>query len=57
MLDRVRNLAAARMKAQFEHVTIPDGCSIRVFHRLILKIPFEWHHHSGHRAGPKYVTI
>jgi len=33
------------MKPQFEHVTIPKGCSIRVFDRRILEIPFEWHHH------------
>jgi AraC-like DNA-binding protein len=33
------------MKPQFEHVTMPKGCSIRVFHRQIPEIPFEWHHH------------
>jgi len=33
------------MKPQFEHVTIPKGCSIRVFHRQIPEIPFEWHLH------------
>jgi AraC-like DNA-binding protein len=33
------------MKPQFEHVAIPKGCSIRVFHRQIAEIPFEWHHH------------
>jgi AraC-like DNA-binding protein len=33
------------MKPQFEHVTIPKGCSIRVFNRQIPEIPFEWHHH------------
>ena len=33
------------MKPQFEHVTIPSGCSIRVLHRQIPHIPFEWHHH------------
>ena len=33
------------MKAQFEHVTFPIGCSIRVYHRQIPAIPFEWHHH------------
>ncbi len=33
------------MKPQFEHVTIPKGCSIRVFNRRIPEIPFEWHHH------------
>jgi hypothetical protein len=33
------------MKPQFEHVAIPKGCSIRVFHRQIAEIPFEWHYH------------
>jgi len=33
------------MKPQFEHVTIPKGCSIRVFNRQIPEIPFEWHRH------------
>lgn len=33
------------MKLQFEHVTIPEGCSIRVLNRRIPEIPFEWHHH------------
>lgn len=33
------------MKPQFERVTIPDGCSIRVFNRRVPAIPFEWHHH------------
>jgi AraC-like DNA-binding protein len=33
------------VKALFEHVTFPSGCSIRVYHRQIPAIPFEWHHH------------
>jgi AraC-like DNA-binding protein len=33
------------MKPQFEHVTIPENCSIRVFNRRVSGIPFEWHHH------------
>jgi AraC-like DNA-binding protein len=33
------------MKPQFERVTFPEGCSIRVYHRQISEIPFEWHHH------------
>lgn len=33
------------MKPQFEHVTIPSGCSIRVLNRRVSAIPFEWHHH------------
>jgi AraC-like DNA-binding protein len=41
-------LLAARLrtvKPQYERVTIPDGCSIRVYHRQLAQIPFEWHHH------------
>jgi AraC-like DNA-binding protein len=33
------------MRCQFEHVTFPKGCSIRIYHRQVPSIPFEWHHH------------
>jgi AraC-like DNA-binding protein len=33
------------MKPHLEHVTMPKGCSIRVFNRQIPEVPFEWHHH------------
>src|SRR5271163_3958800 len=33
------------MKPQFESVTCPKGCSVRVYHRRVEEIPFEWHHH------------
>ena len=33
------------MKPQFESVTFPKGCSVRVYHRRVPEIPFEWHHH------------
>src|ERR1700722_16107818 len=33
------------MRCQFEHVTFPKGCSIRIFHLHVPSIPFEWHHH------------
>jgi len=33
------------MKPQFESVTFPKGCSVRVYHRRVVEIPFEWHHH------------
>lgn len=33
------------MKCQFEHVRFAKGCSIRIYHRQIPCIPFEWHHH------------
>ncbi len=33
------------MRPQFERVTFPAGCSVRVYKREIPEIPFEWHHH------------
>jgi AraC-like DNA-binding protein len=33
------------LKPRFERVTLPAGCSIRVYNRRIPDIPFEWHHH------------
>lgn len=33
------------MKPQYEHVTYAPGCSIRVYHRQLARIPFEWHRH------------
>jgi AraC-like DNA-binding protein len=33
------------MKPQFERVTFPNGCSLRVYNRRVSEIPFEWHHH------------
>jgi len=33
------------MKPQFERVTFPNGCSLRVYNRRVAEIPFEWHHH------------
>ena len=33
------------MKPQFERVTYPHGCSLRVYNRRVPEIPFEWHHH------------
>jgi AraC-like DNA-binding protein len=33
------------MKPQFERVTFPEGCSLRVYNRRVREIPFEWHHH------------
>ena len=33
------------MKPQFERVTYPNGCSLRVYNRRVSEIPFEWHHH------------
>ncbi|TDG11046.1 AraC family transcriptional regulator [Paraburkholderia guartelaensis] len=33
------------MKAAYEHVDFGHDCSIRVYHRRLRRIPFEWHHH------------
>ncbi len=33
------------MKPQYERITFPRGCSLRVYHRRVPAIPFEWHHH------------
>ncbi len=33
------------MKPQFESVPFPKGCSVRIYHRRVAEIPFEWHHH------------
>jgi AraC-like DNA-binding protein len=33
------------MKATYEHVEFGDSRSVRVYHRRLTKIPFEWHHH------------
>ncbi len=33
------------MKPHYERVAIPDDCSIRLYHRKLAAIPFEWHQH------------
>ncbi len=33
------------MKAAYEHVQFGERCSVRVYHRRLPRIPFEWHHH------------
>ncbi|MBN3849953.1 AraC family transcriptional regulator [Paraburkholderia sp. Ac-20342] len=33
------------MKAAYEHVDFGASCSVRVYHRRLPRIPFEWHHH------------
>jgi len=43
-VEGVRN-RRPKLKSQFEHITFPKGCSIRVYHRQIPAIPFEWHYH------------
>jgi len=50
------------MKPAYEHVTMEAGCSIRVFHRKLPRIPFEWHHHPEYELtltmnsrGKRYI--
>lgn len=50
------------MKASFEHVARSEGCSLRVYHRRLQRIPFEWHHHPEYEltltlnsAGRRYI--
>jgi AraC-like DNA-binding protein len=33
------------MKPAYERVDFGEGCSVRVYHRRLPRIPFEWHHH------------
>ncbi|MBR7915819.1 AraC family transcriptional regulator [Burkholderia vietnamiensis] len=39
------------MKPQYEHVTYAPGCSIRVYHRQLARIPFEWHRHPEYELA------
>ncbi|SIT43372.1 AraC family transcriptional regulator [Paraburkholderia ribeironis] len=50
------------MKPAYEHVTMDAGCSIRVYHRKLARIPFEWHHHPEYELtltmnshGKRYI--
>ncbi|RDU94699.1 helix-turn-helix domain-containing protein [Trinickia dinghuensis] len=50
------------MKPTYEHVTMDAGCSIRVYHRKLPRIPFEWHHHPEYELtltmnsrGKRYI--
>ena len=50
------------MKPAYEHVTMDAGCSIRVYHRKLPRIPFEWHHHPEYELtltmnsrGKRYI--
>ena len=50
------------MKAAFEHVDFGRDCSVRVYHRLLARIPFEWHHHPEYELtltmnsqGKRYI--
>lgn len=50
------------MKAAFEHVDIAQECSVRIYHRKLQNIPFEWHHHPEYEltltmnsSGKRYI--
>lgn len=50
------------MKPVYEHITIGAGCSVRVFHRKLARIPFEWHRHPEYEltltmnsCGKRYI--
>lgn len=50
------------MKPAYEHVSFGDGCSVRVYHRRLPSIPFEWHHHPEYELtltlnshGKRYI--
>lgn len=50
------------MKPAYEHVTMDVGCSIRVYHRKLARIPFERHHHPDYELtltmnsrGKRYI--
>lgn len=50
------------MKAAYEHVDFGGSCSVRVYHRSLPRIPFEWHHHPEYELtltmnsqGKRYI--
>lgn len=50
------------MKPAYERVDFGEGCSVRVYHRRLPKIPFEWHHHPEYELtltmnsrGKRYI--
>jgi AraC-like DNA-binding protein len=50
------------MKPAYEHVEFGDQCSVRVYHRRLPRIPFEWHHHPEYELtltlnshGKRYI--
>jgi AraC-like DNA-binding protein len=50
------------MKPAYEHVEFGEGCSVRVYHRKLPRIPFEWHHHPEYELtltlnskGKRYI--
>lgn len=50
------------MKPAYEHVQFGDECSVRIYHRRLARIPFEWHHHPEYELtltlnsqGKRYI--
>jgi AraC-like DNA-binding protein len=50
------------MKPAYEHVEFGGNCSVRVYHRRLPRIPFEWHHHPEYELtltmnshGKRYI--
>jgi AraC-like DNA-binding protein len=50
------------MKPAYEHVDFGDQCSVRIYHRRLPRIPFEWHHHPEYELtltmnshGKRYI--
>jgi AraC-like DNA-binding protein len=50
------------MKAAYEYVDFGRDCSVRVYHRRLRRIPFEWHHHPEYELtltmnsqGKRYI--
>jgi hypothetical protein len=50
------------MKPAYEHVDFGESCSVRVYHRRLPRIPFEWHHHPEYELtltmnshGKRYI--
>lgn len=50
------------MKPAYERVEFGDECSVRVYHRRLPRIPFEWHHHPEYELtltlnsqGKRYI--
>src|ERR1700722_877409 len=50
------------MKPAYEHVEFGQDCSLRVYHRRLPRIPFEWHHHPEYELtltmnshGKRYI--
>jgi AraC-like DNA-binding protein len=50
------------MKPAYEHVEFGEQCSVRIYHRRLPRIPFEWHHHPEYELtltmnshGKRYI--